>query len=299
MLWIDDNGASEEELLQAEPGLADLRESEGLTFTGPASVTAQAWTEASAELRRKLQPLSFGNIAGNEASLMIGRTSIRLSNAALSQLVVSQSLPGHQSPLQRYLIARTCTLAYKKAANKVQSDRYEAKLAQWSEDQKESWRTLMQLGVGYVPKPLPRPGAAHEPNVGALLPADFTKSGGSGSALPVVLAIAWVSDDFAATESALSDAQTILAPAGATITVSIAGLRPPLANDPAGDGATRLAATHWAIYALSARREWIRQAIAPIATASAPFTLSWSGQLASGGQKPLTEYAFTSPALRG
>lgn len=300
MLWIDANGATEDELLRAEPGLADLRESENLKFSGPDSITAQAWTEVSGELLRKLQPLgAFGNLAASEGQLLIGRTFIGVSGASLSQLVVSQSLPGYQSPLQRYLIARVCTLAYEAAANEVQSERYKDKRDAWAERASAAWRSLMQLGVGYVPKPLPRPGAAHEANVGTLIPADFTKTGGTGNPLPVSLALAWVSDDFAATESALSDPNTILAANGATITASIAGLRPPSSTASAADGVTRLTATHWAVYALSTRGEWIRQALTAIATTSASFTLSWGGQLASGGQVELTKYAFTTPAQRG
>ena len=163
-------------------------------------------------------------------------------------------------PLKQWHALKTLAMIYRDAYNNQLNDRYQKKWDEYEKLAKVSAETYLQIGVGIVADPLPKPA----------LPL-LVGVTGSGRASTYYVAVTWA--NLAGEESSASDIAAVTTSDGQDVAVSIAG---PPAN-----------ASGWNVYAGEAPVPLVLQNDIPLGMND-----TWTGntirpgRLAGTGQKP-------------
>jgi hypothetical protein len=301
-LLTDADHISAADMAAVDPELNDVATQEGITIEGDASICRNAWDECADFVLGKMDSFGgtltvFGSPLAAGAGLLdplrtLGTTASRVT---LSQIVVSDPYPRRLSPMRRWMLYHALALFYRAASNRSISDRYAQKLERFELDAERHWKVLMVRGLPVVLKPVPAPGAIHEPNTGDWSPdnnlfavANPTSTWPAG---PIDIAITWLTGGVSAAESGPSQTLTLSLNAAQSPVVYISTLLPPSG------------AIGWNIYAAKsgASTLWLQNA-QPLALSQSAYPLAAAPVLAgtplSTGQAPDFAFAFQNTLQR-
>lgn len=278
-------------------------------------ICSRAWAEARSKLEAALQCFSlYVGTAGSEAHISaVLNTGLwgfgTRARIILSQLIDSDSLYSDSiSPLQQWVTYLALRLIFQTAADRLdKNDRYARKEERYAKRAKELWSQLLSQGLSFTNSYFDCPGSLHGWQAGiwdtTCLSLSADPNNTNANDMDVRVAITYVDNTVYVSptnkqngESGPSKIVATTIPAGQLLTVSIASLNPPSANNVPNVGLSqgivpRNLASHWQIYAgtgVEGSPLYLQVPMIPVGTTAAalPATLRLSGPQLDNGQVP-------------
>jgi len=301
-LFTDNDVVTRASLVTIDPELPDVSTAEDISIEGGAISTA--WNEAASALSAAVQ--RFGEPAVPVypyASFGVNQPRVRLS-----QLVTTSFNRGRVTPLVSWMQAVAIEAFYAAAVNRRVSDRYSGKLSHFSVLRKRRWLDLWAAGLPVVERPLPCPGAIHEPLLGTFSASNVSDvSGGATAETAYDVAITWVDGSKYASATSKGNAESgpgavvnFTVPLNRLLSVSIAGLTAPdgtLKGGTAEGTYSPLKATAWNVYVGTPGGVLYLQNSSPVAVATTSYTLTGAPTLSGAALEP-GQYPDSNIALQ-
>jgi hypothetical protein len=255
MLWVDTLFVQTSDLMVIDPEVADVAGVECITVDGPDGICAETISECLSEVMKLMQRfggyLSSGLVSANHmaAVMNVGGPGVNRVRITPDQIVVRQTNIPQVDSVRRWVVYRCLYNIFRAAASRTADERFRTKRNDYLRDVQRRYRPLMlSNGLPVVFRPFPCPGAPLERYAGVWGADNVTLASHIGLAGGTFdVAITWVDQSFyhgpqyggllnlkGNAESCTSIPVTQVVPTNEALSVNLAGLMPPVANeDPA------------------------------------------------------------------
>lgn len=315
MLWTDGDFITANELIALDAEVGDVSTAEVITLLGPTGIIHKAIEEAGDSLMKYAQQFGGavynGAVSSNHyaAVMNVGLPAVNRAKYLPVQIVVTGLYQNTTSELKKWAQYWALQVFYRDASNRTLNDRYRIKAASYNDMlHKRYWEAVRAKGIPLVNTPLPCPGAIYDINPGSWGNNNLSTVANSAGSLvgSVSAVVTWFNGTVNTNnESNPSACATVTISSGQVLSVSIAGLNPPMGQQPPStmtlSSITYGTTTGWNLYVSVNGGPLVLQNSSPIPVATQSYTLLGnpltSGPVAGTGQWP-DQYASLANVIQ-
>jgi hypothetical protein len=313
LLWTDGIFVQPEDLARIDSEVTAISTAEGITLSGDNGLLRGAVEEAASEMMKLIISfggyLNSGDLTANHlaAVLNVGIGNSVRQKIGLQQIVVSGDVSGQWSWVKQWVVFWALRTFYRDAFSRLGGDRYRVKMDFYKDElQRRVTPNLWALGVPMVIRPLARPAAKFERNVGTwddsnVVVTPDVGTGANPTQFDVVVTYADMSQaNFYVSankpnnsESNPSDVVTVSLDSSQTAEVDITSLNPPTGYQHPSQVmvvvVSPLKATHWNVYVGLHGKTLFLQNSSPLPISTKTFAIP-ANPILSGFSSDLGQY---------